>query len=392
MYYTPLMMRQIKVTNVYNHLHNSKKTIVINRGGTRSSKSYSLAQYMIYKLTNEQNRKILIARKTFPALKETAMMDVIKLLQDYGYYNYCEHNKTDHSIIYKPTGTYIKFISIDNPEKIRSTGWNYAWLEEATEFSFDDYMTIKMRLSEPTDSINQIYLSFNPTDAFSWIKTELVDKEDVDEIVSTYRDNPFLPKEYVIELEKMKVNKAYWKVFGEGEWGSLENIIYTNWDIVDTLPVAGETIYGLDFGYNNPTAIVECRITDTGIYLQQKLYRSYMTNSDLIEWIKQNLPPNSKIYCDVAEPNRIEELRRADINALKSDKSVKDGLDYCKRQILHILNSSTDLIKELRGYQYKEKNGHPIDEPVPFNDHLLDAMRYALYTHLGKQKQYTVVI
>lgn len=388
------MSRDVDVTNIFKKNYNSNNTIVINRGGSRSSKSFSLRQLFIQRLINESNKNFLITRKTLPSLKNTEYREFIKLLREYGYYRYCEHNKTDKTLIYTPNNNYVLFTSIDDPGKIRSTEWNYIWMEETTDFKYDDYMTLKLRLSGANDKLNQLFMSFNPVDAFHWVKMEVLGKEtDVQEIVSTYKDNPFLPEQYVKLLEATKTqNPNYWKIYGEGEWGVLENIIYSNWEITNDWPTPEKTIWGCDFAYRVPTAIVEVRLKGDDVYLRQHLYKTDMTNEDLMNFIRATLPPNALIYCDAAEPARIEEMRRKDINAMPADKSVKDGIDFVKRQNLKIHSSSIDLINEVRAYCNKlDKNGNPIDEPVKFNDHLMDATRYAIYTYLGKRPNYEII-
>lgn len=385
-------MRNIPVTPIFQRNYDSSKMIVVNRGGARSSKSYSIRQLFQYKFTNETNKSFLITRKTTPALKNTEYREFIKLFKELGYYGFCHHNKTDKTLEYNDN--YLLFTSIDDPGKIRSTEFNYIWAEETTDFKYDDYMTLKLRLSAPNDKLNQLFMSFNPTDAFSWIKTEVLEKEtDVDEILSTYKDNPFLPAQYVKMLEATKEqNPSYWKIYGEGEWGVLEHIIYTNWEIVDEFPVPERTIWGCDFGFRVPTAVVEICLKDDAVYIRQRLYETDKTNEDLIAFLKTTIPPGATIYCDAAEPARIEEMKRHDICAIAADKSVKDGIDFVKRFNLKIHSSSIDLINEIRAYSNKlDKNGNALDEPVKMNDHLLDATRYALYTHLGRRPDYSII-
>ena len=389
-------MRDVQVTNIFNKNYEADTSVIINRGGARSSKSYSIAQYLSYKLTNEPNCKILISRKTMPALKITAYKLFIDLLKDYDYYRFCEHNTTDNILTYRPTNGFVLFSSIDNPEKIKSTEWNYIWMEEGNEFTFNDYMVLKLRLSAATESINQLIISLNPVDAFTWIKTEVVDKDtDCTEIISNYKDNPFLSQQYVDMLLSTK-DPYYRKVYIDGEWGVLENLIFTDWREIDILPPAEKTIYGCDFGYTDPTAIVECRFTDTGVYVQELLYRSNMTNSDLIKWIKHNLNTNVLMYADSAEPQRITELRRADINvreAKKGPDSVRKSIDTIRAQQLFVSADSVNLIKELRSHKWQEdKSGNPKSKPAEGFDHLIAAMRYGVHSYLSTVARYTNII
>lgn len=388
-------MNQVKITNIFNRLHKSIKPVVVLRGGARSSKSYSIAQYLIYRITNDKV-KILISRKTMPALRITAYKLIIDLLQEYDYYRFCDHNKTNNLLMYPPTGSFIYFGSLDDPEKLKSTEWNIIWLEEATEYTHDDFMILKMRLSAPSTKTNQIILSFNPISSLHWIKSKVVAHEDAEEIVSTYKDNPFLPKEYIDLLEQIRLQDAnYWRVYGLGEWGSLDHLIYNNYSLVDDFPAPEQTIYGCDFGFNAPTVVVKVGLSNDFISIQELLYNTKMTNAELGEWLVKNIGFGSLIYCDSAEPARIEELRRIGLNSRPANKeknSVKDGIDFVKRQKLRITKDSVNTIKEIQSYTYKQDNmGNIMDEPVKLGDHAMDAMRYAIYTHLGHKINYEII-
>jgi len=380
--------RDIAVTRIYKRNQASTKPLVVNRGGARSSKSHSIAQLFISELTTGKNKSLLVTRKTFPSLRITAYRLVVNLLKDYGYYPYCHHDKTEKSLTWPETNNWMLFSSIDDPEKIKSTEWNKIWMEEATDYTYDDFRTLQLRLSGPRqDTPNQLFMSFNPIDAFHWIKTEVVEKEpDVEEIVSTYKDNPFLSPEYIqILLNLKETDPNYWAIYGEGEWGVLENLIYSNWDIVDRnwWPENFDyTIYGLDFGFNSPSALIEIGLKDGEAYERELLYDSGLTNTALIERLHDLIPNKSDyLFADTAEPARIEEISQAGFNVYPSDKSVTDGIDYVKSQKVHIHPESENLKKEKQGYKYKEtRDGIVLDEPLKFNDHLMDAERYALYT------------
>lgn len=381
--------RNIPVTQIYKRNQEAKKTLVINRGGARSSKSHSIAQLFISELTTGKNKSLLITRKTFPSLRITAYRLVVNLLKEYGYYSYCHHDKTEKSLTWPDTNNWMLFSSIDDPEKIKSTEWNKVWMEEATDFTYEDFRTLQLRLSAPVQEgeINQLFMSFNPIDAFHWIKSQVIEKEpSVDEILSTYKDNPFLNPEYIkILLNLKETDLNYWQIYGEGEWGVLENLIYRNWDSVhpDRWPEEfAFTIYGLDFGFNNPSALIQIGMKDGEPHERELLYESGLTNTELIERLEALISNKSDyIFADTAEPARIEEISQAGFNVYPSDKSVTDGLDYVKSQKVHIHQESENLIKEKRGYKYKEtRDGQVLDEPLKFNDHLMDAERYALYT------------
>lgn len=389
-------MNDIAVTRLFHELIKTDKSTVIQRGGARSGKSMSTLQYLIHKMTIQKNAQILITRKTFPALRVTAYKVFIDLLKEYGYYRYCRHSLSTSSLIYMPTNAFVAFISVDNPERIMSTEWNYIHMEEATENKYDDYMRLQTRLSAPTKTTNQMLLSFNPISALHWVKTKVVDVDtDLEEIISNYTDNPFLAQTYIDKklLPLKEIDNNAWKVFGEGKWGSLENIIYKNYDTVNRATLKeGEVAYGLDFGFNVSSALIKIKEVDDEFYIKEEIYQTKLTNNDLIMFIKMSKVGQHLIYCDSSEPQRIEEMRRAGLNARSANKSVKDGLDFCKRKKLHITKTSLNTIKEIGSYAYrKDKDGNVIDDPVKFNDHAMDAIRYGMYSHWGNKRDFNII-
>ena len=295
-------------------------------------------------------------------------------------------------LIRLPNGSEILFRGIDDPEKIKSQEFNYIWMEEATEFTERDYQQLRLRLRRATaGQRNQLYMTFNPVP--SWIKTYFFDErkeEDVDILHTTYLDNPFLDSEYISILEELQEqDRVYYQIYTLGEFAELKHLIYTHYELVDEVPVSfDEIIYGLDFGYNNPTACLKIGIKDQYVWVIDEIYQSHLTNADLIELLKDFVEPrHAFIYCDSAEPQRIEELRRAGFNARPSEKDVKLGIDFVKRQRLSILRKCVNTIKEIKSYKWKEDaQGEILEVPVKFMDHAMDALRYAVFTHLKRGK------
>jgi len=367
----PILKMEIKkVTPVYDKLAKCKAKTVVCVGGARSSKSHSLEQVLIYKLVNEKHKKIGITRKTFPALRRTAYDLFIGLLKEYGIYREANHNKSFYT--YEHGTNKVEFFSMDDPEKLKSTGFSYIWIEEANEFTYEDYFTLWLRLSEPTKEgeRNQIFLSFNPIDENNWIAKTLIHEDDVEVIHSTYKDNPFLEDDYVKSLESIiDKDSNYYRVYVLGEWGNLENLIYNNWDMVDELPEEYNAMcYGLDFGYVNPTALVKVCLVEGEIYLDEVLYKSHLTNSDVIDSLSHI--EKGDIYADRDELQRIEEISRAGYVAYPGEKDVKMGIDLCNRHKLHITKRSVNGIKELRGYmRKKDKDNNVLEDPIKHNDH-----------------------
>ena len=387
-----LLTVEAKGTRVLSRNLKSRKALVLNCGGAGSSKSYSIAQLFVMRFMGEKGKKFLVTRKTLPALKLTAYRLIVELLKEYGVYGRCHHNKTDNTI--DLNGNLMAFLSVDDPEKIKSTEWNYAWMEEANEFTWGDYITLKTRMRGPIKpgEINQIFLSYNPSDEQGWIHQRLepgVDECDL--IHSTFHDNPFLSQEYVSSLLGLREEDAsFHKIFTLGEYATPVNIIYSNWNMVQSMPVGvDDLVYGLDFGFNNPSSLVCIGFRDGDVYLDELIYERKLTNAQLMERMDAEIVAgHAPIYADCAEPQRIEEIRQyqrkngGQFNVHPSDKAVKNGIDSVKRCKLHITERSVNLLKEIRSYKWREdKNGNVLDEPVKFLDHAVDAVRYGIHSH-----------
>jgi len=331
---------------------------------------------MILKALQETGNRYSIVRKALPALKATAMRDFFYILRDNDLYEEANHNKTDN--LYSLHGNEFEFFGLDQPMKVRSRRRDYLWMNEANEFTLEDYRQLSMRTNK------QIYLDYNPSDQFHWIYDHVLTRKDCTLIRSTYLDNPFLPQEVVKEIESYRdLDQNYWRVYGLGERGVAQTTIYTHWQYCDELPKErDETIFGLDFGYNNQTALIEIATKDQEVFTDERLYERKMTNTDLIAWMEANqIPKDKPIYADHAEPQRIEEIKQAGYHILPADKSVEDGIDTLKRRRWFITKSSVNLLKEARSYRWKEKDGIILDEPVKANDHGMDAIRYGVHTH-----------
>ncbi|MBQ4493561.1 MAG: PBSX family phage terminase large subunit [Elusimicrobiaceae bacterium] len=382
---------KIKVSKVFVQTIKANSKIVLNIGGARSGKSYALAQLLIMKALNYPNLNIGIARKTMPALKMTARRLVIDLLKQYNLFQTNCFNKTEN--YYQLNKSRLQFFSLDDPEKIKSTEFNYLWLEEATEFAYQDYLVLLTRLSAPAPKglKNQMFLTLNPTDINCWIAKYLLNQKEVEIIKSTYKDNKFLSKDYIETLLSLKnYNQQAYKVFALGQWGSSETLIYTNWQMSQQEPPSYEEVFwGLDFGFNNPTALVKIYLKDQIYFIEEKLYKTRLTNTLLIEELKTLIPEQERtqtIYADSAEPDRIAEISAAGFNIIPSLKNVLDGIMFVKSCTLNIIKESPNLVKEIQSYSWKTApNGQLSEEPIKYNDHALDALRYALYTHKTSQ-------
>jgi phage terminase large subunit len=366
----------------YYDLKGSRKRIAVNQGGTRSGKTYSIMQVLCEWCHKNENAGwvISVVRKTLPALKGSAYRDFIQILNNEGWYSESDHNKSE--MTYSLFGNVWEFLSIDQPQKIRGRKRNICFINEANEITWEDFFQLNIRTTD------KLILDYNPSDEYHWIYDKLIVRDDADFFVSTYKENPYLEKSLVDEIELLKeLDENYWKVYGLGERGTSSETIYTHWRYCKELPGKGERFYGQDFGYNVQSALVEIELYEGAVYARQLLYETKLTTADLIERYKTlEMESYTEIFCDAAEPKTIEELNRAGYNAKPADKDVTEGIRKLKGMPLYITEDSEDLLKEVKNYKWKiDKSGKVLDEPVKFNDHALDALRYGVFTKSMQQ-------
>jgi len=381
----------------FNFLRESRKRKIHLYGSAGSSKSWTIAQFLIFeKMLKEHDIRILVTRKTGPALSKSAWLLVQDLLRKYEIP--FDRNVVDRLITIGSNEMY--FVALDDPDKLKSfEKINHIWAEETTELTREDYIQLGLRCrGENLNGINQLYFSYNPVlKPFNKYLKKVTENppSDVDVLHVTYHDNAFLDKEYIEEIELLKEQDlVYWQIYGLGKWAVLKNLIYTSFDIVPESEwddsKSGIIGYGLDFGFNSPSALIELRIVDRPadkpeVFVRELLYERKLTNNQLVEKMKELIPENYRtrlIVADSAEPDRIEEINQAGFYCIpcsKGPQSVRMGIDKVKRYFIYIHGGSANLIEEISNYKWKEMpDSAPIDAPVEFNDHAMAAIRYFL--------------
>lgn len=374
---------KVRTNKVFRVLNDSEKRITMFRGGTRSGKTYNILTWYIMRYLQETGKTLTIARQTMPALKASAMRDFFEILDNLGLYDEANHNKTNNE--YLLNGNLVEFIGLSESARIRGRKRDDAFINEINETTLDAFRQLAFRTKR------KIVGDYNPSDAYSWVYDDVESREDCELSVTTYRDNPFLEPELVREIEMLEAaDQEYWNIYGLGLVGSGGTRIWTHWreeQGINWPYNKGQTVYGLDFGFNNPSSLCEVTFYDNTLYWRELLYKAKLTNADLIDRLR-SIPElrGQLIIADAAEPQRIEEIKRAGFRIQPAFKTVKDTVDFVKSKPLKIHSESANLLREIKRYSWKtDKNGVLLDEVVKFDDHCLDAGRYASF-HFNQPK------
>jgi phage terminase large subunit len=348
---------------------------------TSASKTFSIIPLLIDYAIATPKSEISIVAETIPQLRRGALRDFLKIMDLIGMYDDSRFNKS--SLVYTfSNGSYIEFFSADMSQKLRGARRDVLFVNECNNVEWEAYYQMAIRTRK------FIYLDYNPVAEF-WVDTELIQDKDTDFVVLTYKDNEALDKSIVQEIEKARDKAEYstywanwWRVYGLGEVGQVQGTIFTNWHQIDNVPTEAKYIgMGLDFGYSNdPTAIVMVYKWNNEYILDEIAYQKELSNKAIADILK---PYGGIVVCDSAEPKSIADLRSYGINStpcVKGKDSIVNGIQ--KIQALdkfHVTKRSTNLIKELRGYVWKtDRNGTILNEPIDFNNHMIDSVRYLL--------------
>jgi len=378
-----------KRTTAITKILSLKKRIKIIQGGTSAGKTFGILPILIDKAAKTEGIEISVVAETIPHLRRGALKDFLKIMKWTGRYFEERFNKS--LLRYEfANGSVIEFFSADDASKLRGARRDILYINECNNVSFESYNELAIRTKR------EVYLDFNPANEF-WVHKELKDEPDADFIILTYLDNEALDKSIVEQIERNREKAAtssywanWWRVYGLGEVGSLEGVVFNNWKEIDSIPKEARLLgVGLDFGYtNDPTAIVEIYQYNGQRIVNEIAYRTGMVNSNIA-----NLLPNSVVvYADSAEPKSIEEIRRHGKTikgVTKGKDSINYGIDVMQRQEYLITKSSVNLINELRNYCWDtDKSGVRLNKPIDTYNHAIDALRYHEMESLGLNSNY----
>lgn len=384
------------------HLYDYSHRYEIYYGGAGSGKSYFIAQKLVIKSLCSC-RKVLVVRKVMATQKDSCWQLILDTLAAFKILSYCKINKSTFSIEL-PNGSLMLFKGLDDKEKIKSiVGITDIWCEEATELQEEDVEQLDLRLRASANDLQMIF-SFNPVSKVNWVYkrwfNDVALAADTTIIKTTYKDNRFLPQEYVDALERMKeTNFTYWNIYANGEFCSLDKLIFTNWEqtdepIPDNLPL----LIGLDFGYvNDPTAMIAARVDEANkiLYVFDEMYEKGLLNDEIAARLIYKGYGKEVIIADSAEQKSIEEIRRAGLPrikpAVKGQGSILQGIQKIQQYKMKVKPICRNFIIELQNYSWeKDKSGEYINKPQDAWNHCCDALRYSLQCLDNKQRLQTM--
>jgi phage terminase large subunit len=368
-------------------------------GGTSAGKTFGILPLLINKAASVPGLSISVVSESIPHLKKGAIKDFQKIMKTTKRWHDSRYNKTDRVYTFA-NGSYIEFFSADSEGRVRGPRRDILYINEANNLLFDAYYQLAIRTAQT------VWLDFNPSNEF-WAHTELLSDEDAAWLTLTYADNEALAPAIVKEIEKnrtkafhdewltgealfaeLNIKSSYWanwwKVYGLGQLGSLEGVIFSNWSIIGGIPAGAKLLgYGQDFGFtSDPAATVAVYSYDGKIVLHELIYKRGLINAELVrEYKRVGVNPSFPIWADKAEPKSIKEISGYGFRIDGADKgpdSVNFGIDLLQGYDMLVTSESTNLIAELRTYTWEKdrKTGKNTNAPKDANNHAIDAVRY----------------
>ena len=404
----------VKMNPCFKEVDRSRKRYIVMKGSAGSGKSVDTAQHYILRLMKDKGRNLVAMRKSDITNRDSTFAELTgALYKMFGdkYDKYWQVNKSPLMLTFKPNGNQIIFRGMNDDrqrEKLKSITFprgklTDVWLEEATEFTQADLEIIDDRLRGelPEGQFYQIRMTFNPVNKNHWIKKVFFDIPDSNVLThhSTYLGNRFIDDAYRARMERRKlVDPEGYQIYGLGEWGEIGGLILHNWEVSDIsldLNDYDDVAIGQDFGFNHANAILLLGIKDDNIYILKEVYCFEKETSEIIPLAQEvGIPMNKEMWCDSAEPDRIKMWKNAGYRAKAVDKggsqgSVKAQIDWLKgvvskdkavKRKIYVHPHCTNTIKELQQWKWKhdEKTNTYIDEPVPFQDDAMAALRYGI--------------
>jgi len=393
---------RVPTTNVFDRIVKCVARIIVLQGSSRSSKTFSVLQYLIGKSLDKPGTRILIARQTLQSLKESILPDLKEILKlHFDMWKDSNLNKADWVYTFE-NGSVIVFTGLGEKEgeKVHGVKFDYVYINECVDVNYPNVQQLLLRLGD-----GQLLLDFNPRCSSKfWVYTKILERDDAKLIHSTFRDNPFLNEKNIRELTGLEpteenirqgsADETAWKIYGLGQRAQVKGLIFPNYNIVPEFPdKASNLCYGLDWGFtNDPTTLSLKGEYEGELYLQEFLYETGLTNTKnpknpgqlSIEQRFEEIGAGKHLpmWADSAEPKSIQDIRNCgyDIKGVVKGKgSILDGINTMKRFKINVVAGSDNMISEFENYKWKvTRNGDVTNEPVDKHNHVIDGCRYAV--------------
>lgn len=393
----------VEMNDCFTEPDESKKRYIIMKGSAGSGKSVDTASHYIMRLMSDKGRNLVCIRKSDITNRDSTYAEltgaIYRMFGDKAEY-FWNIKQSPLQLTCRSNGNQIIFRGVNDEkqrEKLKSITFQKGkltdvWIEEATEITQADFEIIDDRLRGelPEGQFYQIRCTFNPVNKNHWIKKVFFDTPDDNVLThhSTYLNNRFIDEAYHQRMERRKeVDPEGYRIYGLGEWGELGGLILHNWsigEISQNIQEYDDVALGQDFGFNHANAILLLGIKDDEIYIIKEVYVYEKDTSEIIQLANEQLIPMKKrMWCDSAEPDRIKTWKNAGYMARKVEKeqgSVKAQIDWLKKHKIYVHPSCVNTIKELQQWKWKkdEKSSEYLDEPVPFFDDAMAALRYGI--------------
>jgi len=395
----------VKIVNV-DIITDWSSHILFVYGSRGSGKTTTLAHKIIYHCIHFPKSKALLLRLTMPSFNKSVKLILQEALDNLEV-DYTEHKGDKYFEFRNGSRLYYGsyFVSGKLNEQLKSSTWDYIWIEEATEFTLEALDEIYLTL-RGTKGSGQLVLSFNPPHSSKHHIYKFYDKYkdiNVKRVHFSYKDNPFLPDTYIRRLESYKnKDKGLYRRYTLGEWGvnTTEGLVYTHWELIDKDKINikdYDIVGGVDFGWNHPNAFTLNAFNKDTIIVVDGFKKQHLTTEDFAYLIKKTIENNNLdlgdiiLYADSAEPDRIKILSDSGLIVTPVKKhSILSGIDKIKERNFMINRELKDYIDELNNYRWAKDNktGEPLDTVIKENDDLLDATRYALEGYLENTGEY----
>lgn len=375
----------MQTTSVYKKNEKAYKKgyrYIANKGSTRSSKTYSVLQLLYYIAENSDRARVIsVVSESIPHLKKGCIRDFKNIVAGEGKWIAKNWNATDK--VYKIKNSIIEFFSVDTPGKVHGPSRDILYVNECINIDYETYRQLAIRTTET------VFLDCNPCFEFWLDEKVLSQKKEACLIHSTYKDNEYLTESQIREIESNKNDKDWWQVYGLGLTGTVQGMVIKNWDIVTALPIEYKRRWiGIDFGFtNDPTAIVDMRLTGGELWIDELLYSRGYDNLMIAKHLQSlDISREIRIIADSAEPKSIREIASLGWKvepAQKGKDSVGIGIAILNRYKKHVTKRSLNIINEYRNYRWMtDLNGDSTNTPVDRYNHSIDAQRYVCLNKL----------